>query len=330
MNLETRYMGMKLGNPVIVGSCGLTGSVRGVQELEEHGAGAVVLKSLFEEEIVHEMRDALREAAGRGLDLDPLDAYDYQIKGDNLARYTGLIQGCKKAVSIPVIASVNCTCSHEWVQYARQMEQAGADALELNMFFLPTDFSRSAQDKEKAYFDIVQRVTAAISVPVALKISPYFADLGPMIRKLSNTGVSALVLFNRFYHPDFDIENFRVLPTHVLSHPEDLPLSLRWIAIMSGRVRCDLAASTGVHDGKALVKQLLAGAAAVQVVSTLYRNGKGQLRTLRVELEDWMRRHGYESIAPFRGKMSQGESGNPALYERVQFMKYFGGGPEIV
>ncbi len=330
MNLDTNYMGMKLKNPLIVGSSGLTGSVRGIKELEEYGAGAVVLKSIFEEEIVYELEHIMKEATHRGFNLDQFDYYDYQLKGDNLDRYTTLINDCKKEVSIPVIASVNCTYSYEWIQYAKRLESAGVDGLELNMFFLPTDFSRSVEEKEKAYFEIVKKVKTEVSIPVALKISYYFSNLGPMIQKLSNTGVSALVLFNRFYSPDFDIDNFRVTQTNVLSSPEELPISLRWVATMSKKANCDLAASTGVHDGRALIKQLLAGAKAVQVVSALYRNGKGYIKTILEDLQAWMVEHEYQSIQQFQGKMSQEESSNPAVYERVQFMKYFGGEKETM
>lgn len=329
IDTSTKYMGIELKNPIIVGSCGLTGSVKGVVDLERSGAGAVVLKSIFEEEIVYEMDDVLKEAAVRGLNMDQFDYYDYEIKGEKLDKHASLIKECKKAVSIPVIASVNCTYSHEWTYYAKSLQAAGADALELNMFFLPTDLSRSAEEMERAYFEIIGKVKKEVSIPIALKISYYFSCLGSSIRKLSSQGVSALVLFNRFYSPDFDIEKLRVIHTNVFSTPGELPLSLRWVALMSQKVDCDLAASTGVHDGEALIKQLLAGAAAVQVVSALYQNGKGHIRKMLDTLEAWMNRHGYGKLVDFRGKMSQEKSRNPAVYERVQFMKYFSGEQEI-
>jgi dihydroorotate dehydrogenase (fumarate) len=329
VDISTKYMGLRLKNPIIAGSSGLTGSAKGVKDLEQGGAGAVVLKSVFEEEIVYEMDDVLKEAASRGLNMDQFDYYDYEIKGEKLDKYAALVKESKQAVSIPVIASINCTYSHEWTYYAKNLQAAGADAIELNMFFLPTDLSRNAEEMERAYFKIVEKVKKEVSIPVALKISYYFSCLGSMIQKLSNQGISALVLFNRFYSPDFDIEKLEVVPTNVLSTPEELPVSLRWIALMSQKVDCDLAASTGVHDGKALIKQLLAGAKAVQVASALYKNGKGHIGTMLGELEAWMNRHGYGKLDDFRGKMSQEKSGNPAVYERVQFMKYFGGAKEI-
>jgi dihydroorotate dehydrogenase (fumarate) len=325
VDLSTEYLGLKLKNPVIAGSSGLTNSVKSIKELEENGAAAVVLKSIFEEEIAFEYEDIIKEAESKGYNLDQFDYYDYKIKEDNLDKYTTLISESKKNVSIPVIASVNCVYSHEWLAFASQLQKAGADALELNMFFLPSDFERSSEEKEKAYFQIIEQVQKIVTLPIALKISYYFSNLGPMIQKLSNTGISGLVLFNRFFSPDFDIDKFVVKSSNIFSSPSDLPISLRWIAIMAERVKCDLVASTGVHDGEALIKQLLAGADAVQVASTLYQNGKGRIGEMLKTLEEWMEGKGYNKLSDFRGKMSQAKSSNPAAYERVQFMKYFGG-----
>jgi len=325
VDLSTQYLGMKLKNPVVAGSSGLTNSVKSIQDLEESGAGAVVLKSIFEEEIAFEYEDILKEASEEGVNLDQFDYYDFHIKGEKLDKYTTLIEESKKNVSIPVVASINCLYSHEWTSFAKQLQTAGADALELNMFFLPSEFDRTSEEKEKAYFQIIEKVQKEVTIPIALKISYYFSNLGPMIQKLSESGIAGLVLFNRFYSPDFDIDKMEVVPSNVFSSPSDLPTSLRWIAIMAERVSCDLAASTGVHDGTALIKQILAGANAVQVASTLYKNGKGQIAEMLNTLEAWMDKKSYTSLSDFRGKMSQAKSSNPAAYERVQFMKYFGG-----
>jgi dihydroorotate dehydrogenase (fumarate) len=324
-DLTTEYLGMKLKNPVIAGSSGLSRTAKGVKELAENGAGAVVLKSIFEEEIMFEYEDILKEAGEEGVNLDQFDYYDYELKSNKIKAYTELIAESKRSVDIPVIASINCVYSHEWTSFAKQLQEAGADALELNMFFLPSEFDRTTEEKEKAYFEIIDKVQQEISIPLALKISYYFSNLGPMIQKLSETGIAGLVLFNRFYSPDFDIENFEVVSSNVFSNPSDLPISLRWIAIMAERVNCDLAASTGVHDGNALIKQILAGADAVQVVSALYQQGKGRVASMLDTLEEWMNRKGFNSLADFRGKMSQAKSSNPAAYERMQFMRYFGG-----
>jgi len=325
VDLSTQYLGMKLKNPVIAGSSGLTNSVKSIQDLEESGAGAVVLKSIFEEEIAFEYEDILKEASEEGVNLDQFDYYDFHIKGEKLDKYTTLIEESKKSVSIPVIASINCVYSHEWTSFAKQLQTAGADALELNMFFLPSEFDRTTEEKEKAYFQIIEKVQKEITIPIALKISYYFSNLGPMIQKLSETGIAGLVLFNRFYSPDIDIDKMEVVSSNVFSTPSDLPISLRWIAIMAERVNCDLAASTGVHDGTALIKQILAGANVVQVASTLYKNGKGQITEMLKTLETWMDQKNYGSLTDFRGKMSQAKSSDPAAYERVQFMRYFGG-----
>jgi len=324
VDLSTDYLGLKLKNPVIVGSSGLTNSVKSIKEIEEKGAGAVVLKSIFEEEIAFEYDDMLKEAAEGGYNLDQFDYYDFQIKGDNIDNYIKLIEESKKNVSIPVIPSINCIYSYEWTFFAKQLQEVGADALELNMFFLPSDFDRTSEEKERAYFEIIEKIQKTVSIPIALKISYYFSNLGQMIQKLSNTGISGLVLFNRFYSPDFNIDNFEVTSTNVLSSPSELPLSLRWIAIMAERANCDLAASTGVHDGTGVIKQILAGANAVQVVSAIYKNGMGYIQEMLKTVEEWMEKNGYNSLSEFRGKMSQAKSINPAAYERVQFMKYFG------
>lgn len=325
VDLSTEYLGLKLKNPLIAGSSGLSATAKGVREYEENGAAAVVLKSIFEEEIMYEYDDILREASQEGVNLDQFDYYDFELKSGKIKKYTDLIGECKKSVSIPVIASINCVYSHEWTSFAKQLEEAGADALELNMFFLPSEFDRTTEEKEKAYFQIIEKVQKEVSIPIALKISYYFSNLGPMIQNLSNTGIAGLVLFNRFYSPDFDIEKLEVISSNVFSNPSDVAISLRWIGIMAERVNCDLAASTGVHDGAALIKQILAGANAVQVVSALYKHGKGHIATMLETLEEWMKKKGFNSLSDFRGKLSQAKSSNPAVYERVQFMKYFGG-----
>ncbi len=321
-NLSTKYLGLDLRNPVIVGSSGLTDSVKDIKELEKFGAGAVVLKSVFEEEILHEMGHDVSGVKINDSDSTAFDYHGYQVKEKNLSAYVNLIKEAKQAVSIPVIASINCVTSHEWLYYAQKFQKAGADALELNVFSQPADFTKTAEENEQIYFDLAHKVKERVSIPVALKISHYAANLGPFIKELSETGIDGLVLFNRFCSPDFDIENFTLTTSNVLSRTEDLSISLRWVAIMSERVGCDLSASTGVHDGTALIKQILAGANSVQVVSTLYKNNKSFLQEMLKELDFWMDRHGFTSIDNFRGKMSQSKSEDPAAYERVQFMHY--------
>jgi len=324
VNLATKYLGLNLKNPLIVGSSGLTNSVEEIVNLEKKGAAAVVLKSIFEEEILLEHASVMKEVAADDNNLEYYDYFDYKIKNDNINAYIKLIEDTKKAVNIPVIASINCTSAHEWTFFTKKIQSAGADAIELNAFILPSDLNRTAAQNEKIYFDLIEAVKKEVSIPISLKISYYFSNLAATIKKLSETGIAGVVLFNRFYSPDFDIHTQKVVSTHVLSSENDLPISLRWVAIMANRIDCDIAASTGVHDGKALIKQLLAGADAVQTVSALYKNGTSHIQSMLKELESWMEENNYKTIADFKGNMSQENSHDPAAFERVQFMKYFG------
>ncbi len=335
MDLSTSYLGLELKNPIIVGSSGLTSSVERIKSAEKAGAAAVVVKSIFEEEVALAYADFMKTAqtfAGDSQYFDydgrkiPIEYYNYVVREENLKKYAALIEASKRAVAIPVIASINCFLqSVEWISYAKQLEAAGADALELNMFFPPTDFGARRVDRESVYFKVTEEVTRKLSIPTALKISYYFTDLGPMIQRLSRTGIGGLVLFNRYFSPDIDVDKLEVTNSFVFSSPSDLAISLRWIAIMAAKVDCDLAASTGIHDGDAVIKQLLAGADAVQVASCLYQNGLAHLGAMLARLETWMSRKRFRSIASFQGKMSQDASSDPSLYERMQFMKYYGG-----
>jgi dihydroorotate dehydrogenase (fumarate) len=322
-DLTTTYLGLRLQSPIIVGSSGLTDKPEKIALLEKYGAGAVVLKSIFEEEILMEYDHILsEEAPGRYKD-DYLDYFDYRIRETNLDNYLNLIIQARKTVKIPVIASINCSTTHEWTYFAKKIQEAGADALELNIFILPSVLARSAENIEQTYLEIIQSVRNEIRIPLAVKMGFYFSNLAGMIAELSHCNIAGLVLFNRSYSPDIDIDKLEITSANVLSSPRDLPVSLRWIAIMSNRVKCDLAASTGVHDGKAVVKQILAGANAVQVVSALYEKGPEYLETMVKELSDWMLSKNYRKIDEFRGLLSQERQVNPALFERVQFMKYF-------
>lgn len=333
-DLSTTYLGLSLKNPIIVGSSGLTSSAKKIKELEKHGAGAVVLKSIFEEEIALEYADFLK-AEGQAHDgqyfeyegrKTPIEYYDYVLREENLKKYVSLVRDAKNEVSIPVMASINCYFnSVEWISYAKQLEDAGADALELNMFFPPTDLSQTKEDREATYFELVKTIREKVSIPIALKISYYFTSLALTIQKLSHTGINGLVLFNRFFSPDFDINKLEIISSNVFSTPSDLSISLRWIAIMAEKVECDLAASTGVHDGDAVIKQILAGANAVQVVSCLYKNGPKYIETLTERLGGWMMTRGFDTVPDFKGKLSQAKSADPSVYDRVQFMRHFGG-----
>jgi len=256
---------------------------------------------------------------------ETMDYYDNYAEDDDLTNHLKLIREAKKAVNIPIIASVNCVSAEKWPYYAEILQDAGADALELNIFILPSDFSRTSEQNEQVYFDVVNEVKKYVKIPVSLKISYYNSDLGNLIQRLSKTDIKGLVLFNRFYSPDIDINNMEVLSTNVFSAPSEISIPLRWVAIMAGRVNCDIAASTGIHDGSGVVKQILAGAQVVQVASVFYKKGKGHLEEMLKDLETWMKEKSYKKLDDFRGNMSQEKSENPAVYERVQFMKYFSG-----
>lgn len=324
MDLSVSYLGLKISSPVVAGSCSITGSVQNLKKVEENGAGAVVLKSIFEEEIYMEYESILRaegkagnEALGRFLDY-----YDYKIKGDNTKKYLDLIRQAKEQISIPVVASINCACSQEWLYFAKKVQEAGADAIELNLFIMPSDFSKSSSDMEKKYLDMAGKIKESVSIPVAIKLSYYFSSLAAFIKSISDTGVDGVVLFNRFFKPDFDIDSFTVVPTNVLSTPAEISTTLQWVSILSDRVETDIIASTGVHSPEGVIKQLLVGAQAVQVASVLYKEGIGYIKKLNEGIEAWMKKHDFNNIDAFRGKMSQEKSDEPALYERGQFMKY--------
>lgn len=325
-DLTTTYMGLKLRNPIIAASSGLTNSIEDIKEFEKNGAGAIVLKSIFEEEIRRELEKDLNSMAmDTFLYPETMDYYDNYAEDDSLTNYLRLIREAKQAVNIPIIASINCVTANKWPYYAQTLQDAGADALELNVFIMPSDFNRSGEENEKAYFNIIKEVKKHVKIPVSLKISYYSSNLGAFIQKLSKTEIDGLVLFNRFYSPDIDINNFDMLSTNVTSTPSELPISLRWIGIMYNRVDCDLAASTGIHDGKAIIKQILAGANAVQIASAFYKNGKGIIKDMLNDISTWMNQKDFKTLEDFRGKVSQDKALNPAAYERMQFMKYFSG-----
>ncbi len=325
VNLETSYMGLKLKTPIIVGSSGLTNSVANIREAASFGAGAVVLKSLFEEQIMHQSTHTLTYGE---IGMHYTEAEDYirnYTRANDVDNYLKLIRDSKKAVDIPIIASINCVSSSEWVEFAKRIEEAGADALELNVFVLPSDVGRSSEQNEAVYFDVVEKVLKKVKIPVSLKISHYFSALSQTAQKLSWAGISALVLFNRFYSVDIDIERFEIKPAHVFSSPDEIATSLRWVAMLASKLSCDIAASTGIHDGKAAIKQLLAGAKAVQVASVLYKKGFREIELMLQEISQWMERQEFTTLDQFIGRMSVKPYENPAAYERVQFMKHFSG-----
>jgi dihydroorotate dehydrogenase (fumarate) len=322
-DLATKYMGLNLRNPLIIGSSGLTDSVEKVIELEQAGAGAVVLKSLFEEQILYAFQqkvDALKMESAYP------EAEEYIVrhtKTQALDDYLKLIRDCRKAVSIPVIASINCLSVSEWINFAKDVEDAGASALELNLSMMPSDPMKTGEQNEAAYLTILSEVVKKVSIPVAAKISPHFTALANSAMKLSWTGIHGLVLFNRYYAPDIDLAAFTVVPGNVFSNPYEYSLPLRWTAVLSDRVTCDIAATTGIHDGETAVKMLLAGAKAVQICSVIYEKGSIQVGKILKQMDNFMVQRGFTSTSDFIGRMSMHAVENPASYERVQFMKHF-------
>lgn len=323
-NLTTKYLGLNLKNPIIAGSCGLTGSVMKIKEVAEAGVGAVVLKSLFEEQIEADLKQNID-----AYQTDYPGAYDYireYTRDSAVSEYLDMIRDAKKAVDIPVIASLNCVSAAEWTSFAKKIEKAGADALEINISLLPSDSRRSCSDYEQVYFDVIEKVTSGLSIPVALKMSSYSSALANLVSRLHWTGkVAGFVLFNRYYRPDIDINSMEIKPAAVFSAPGEIATPLRWLALLSGMVESEFAGSTGVHDSEGAIKMLLAGASAVQVVSTLYQNGAGQAAEIISGLQSWMNDNSFETIDAFKGRLSYERETDQSHFERIQFMKHYSG-----
>ena len=323
VDLSTTYMGLKLKNPLVVGACPLTNQIEWIERLERVGAGAVVLPSLFEEQIEHEDAELLA-ATERGSDFYAEHSDWYPMLDDyrsGTEKYLELIGAAKKSLEIPVMASLNGTSVGGWTEYAKKMEDAGADALELNIYFVAGNIDDSAEDVERRYLDLVEAVKRVIGIPMAVKIGPHFSSPGNMCKRLAAAGADGLVVFNRFLQPDIDLDEMETAPHLELSSPSEMLLPLRWIAILYGRVNTSLAVTSGVHDWAGLAKMLLAGADAAQVASTVYLNGFGRVEQMLAGLEDWMQRNDYGSVAEMRGAMSQQKCPDPAAFERGNYMK---------
>ena len=320
VDLHTRYLGLTLRNPLVVSSCGLTGTAKGIRRCVEAGAGAVVLKSLFEEQIDVEV-DASRETGELSSHPEASEYLAQMGKQLGPADYLSLINQAKAENDVPIIASVNRVKGEWWINYARQLEKAGADAVELNVAVMPRDRADSAAAVERHYISVVDSVRTQLSIPVSVKIGPFFTSLPSLAHALCSAGTHGLVLFNRFYQLDIDIDARIVTPGYQFSTVHEIYQPLRWISILKNQVSCDLAGSTGVHTGKEAIKLLLAGATAVQLCSTLYANGLEQIGVILGEIREWMEHHGYESVEQFRGTVSQATSKDPAAFERLQYIK---------
>jgi len=315
-------MGFRLKNPIIASSSGLTDSVYRIVELEKHGVAAVVLKSLFEEQILMDV-DAQRMN-------NIFDSYSeaegyiaYYTRRNALNSYIELIDNAKQSTSIPIIASINCASAEQWTDFAGDVQAAGADALELNVFILPSDPTIHGRTIEQIYLDIATNVSKSVSIPVALKVHHYFSGMANFMTELSNSGIKSLVLFNRFYQTDVDLENLKISSGHIFSTSEDNTMVKRWLSILSGRVNCDLAASTGIHNAETALKNLLLGANAVQLASLIYQKGPSVITGILEEMNSWLDSKNFATVQEIIGKLRQADSIRPMTYERAQFMKYF-------
>ncbi len=319
-DLSTNYMGLNLSSPLLLASSSLSNRVENFEAAEANGAGAVVLRSLFEEQI-EAAQSEIDAAVAVGGDNNP-EAHGYlppQTVGPK--EYLTLIKKAKKAVKIPVIASLNCVSPGSWSEYAKQIEEVGADALEVNCYFIAADPIQSGDDVEKKYLDVLTSIRRTVRLPIAFKLSPFFTSLAHSALRFDKGGANALVLFNRFLQPDISVGKRSLVVSMPLSHPSEMLLSMRWIAILYGRVKAHLAASTGVHTTEGVIKQLLAGAQVVQLASTLIKNGIPHLATLRDGLGDWMDKEGHASLDELRGSLSQKGGTDPGAFERAQYVQ---------
>ncbi len=323
MDTTTRYLGIDLKSPIIVGSCGLTADVDKMVEMEACGAGAVVLKSVFEEQIIYDIKRNTHVVAPTD---NYGDSYEYiasHVADDSLEKHFSMIREAKRRLTIPVIGSINCFSYENWLTYAVRFQEAGCDALELNMAILPYETSLSADDVERTFTQIINTLRKSISIPVSVKVGTYFTDMAKQMQQLSWMGIQGVTMFNKSVQVDIDIESESMKNASWLSAPTDIYNTLRWVAILSKKMRCDISASTGVYTSDDVVKMLLAGANTVQVVSCLYKNGVDYIKELQQGLESWMEKKGYDNVSIFRGKLSVQPTDKTSVAMRTQFMKYF-------
>lgn len=322
-DLSTHYLGLKLKNPIVAASSGLTKDISGIRKLAENNIGAIVLKSLFEEQILFDANQTLDKNLTQY--TEATEYVSNYIKDNTIGDYLSLIENAKKETDVPIIASINCISSSEWVSFASKIESAGADALELNVSMLPFDEDATCDENEKIYFQIIEEIKRSINIPLSLKMGYYSSGLAKLLKRISWTGdVEGITLFNRYYSPDIDINELKISASNIFSSPSDITLPLRWTALLSGDLECDIAATTGIHSGEGVIKMLLAGATVVHVASALYKHGPSHIMSMLQELEQWMQKNNYSSIDDFKGKMSQAVTGLKH-FERVQFMKYYSG-----
>ena len=323
MDTKTKYLGLEIDSPIIVGSCGLTNDINNLQKMEDAGAGAVIIKSVFEEQIIYDIKRNLSMMA-------PTDnygmSYEYvasHVSDDSLGKHFELISEAKKRLHIPVVGSINCYSFENWMTYTQRFQDAGCDAIELNMAILPYETDLSCEDVDRLFSNIINTLRKSVSIPVSVKVSQNFTDMANFMQRLSWTNVNGITMFNKPLNVDIDIDKREMTHAPSLSTPDEIYNTLRWVAILSKKLRCDISASTGVHSAADVVKMLLAGAGTVQVVSCLYKNGVDYLRALNDGLRSWMAEKGFESVSQFRGKMAVKANDDASMFFRTQFMKHF-------
>lgn len=323
MNLETTYMGLKLKNPLVPSASPLSKEISNVKNMEDMGAAAIVLESLFEEQITHETKELDHfltqgtESYAEALSYFPeAEVYDFGPE-----EYLNHIQKCKEAVDIPIISSLNGVSNGGWIDYAKKMQEAGADALELNTYYIATDPAKNSQEIEDNYINVLKAVKSEVNIPVAMKLSPYFTSLGSMAKRIDEAKADALVLFNRFYQPDIDLENLEVVPNLILSTSESMRLPMRWIAMLKGHVNASIAGTTGIHTGKDVVKMVMVGADVTMLCAVLLKHGIAEIKNILAEVEKWMEDKDYDSVEQMKGSMSYKSVAEPAAYARANYMK---------
>ena len=323
MDITTTYLGLKLKSPIVCSAGPLSEKISNIREMEDAGAGAVVLYSIFEEQIEHEQLELYHHTSDHTESFAEATSYfpepfEFKLGPDE---YLNHIRKAKEAVNIPIIASLNGKSIGGWTDYAKKMEQAGADALELNIYLLPTDIKRPGTEIEKTYIDIVKAVKSSVKIPIAVKMHPFFSSTSWMASELSKAGADGLVLFNRFYQPDIDLETLDVVPNVILSTPMAMRLPLRWIAMLYGRINADLAATSGVYTAEDVLKMMMAGAKVTEILSALLKFGIGHIADITTNLKSWMEEKEYESIEQMRGSMSYMNVDDPSKFERANYMK---------
>ncbi len=327
MDLTTKYLGLTLNNPLVLSASPLSEKLENIKKAEDAGAGAIVLHSVFEEQLKMESEELDfhlshgTESFAEALSYFPQPS-EYRLGPED---YLDHIVAAKKAVKIPIIASLNGSSAGGWTDYAKKIEQAGADGLELNIYYIPTSMDLTAADVEKTYIDILKAVRSEVSIPVAVKLSPFFSSLSNMARQLDNAGANALVLFNRFYQPDINLETLEIEHNVLLSTAQARRLPLRWIAILYGHIKADLAATSGVHNAYDALKMLMAGAKVTMLCSVLYKQGFDYMKVILREMKAWMEEHEYESVKQLQGSLSQKNCPDPSAFERAQYMRILTG-----